>query len=330
VKIEILMKKATCTAVLATIILTGNLCAGAPLRFEKVSDHCYYLQTKGEAANVFAVVTDEGILLMDPPPEPDLTPTVDALKRLSTKAVRWVAFSSPRSAVSAGARFFAEQGAMLLAGKQLRALSASIMIADAKPAAAPGSSAGTASFPWLVFDRQIHLFPSSLEIRFTALQHKARTGGDVVVYVPAEKVLFVGALYESARYPEIDDVAQGDAAEWIDGLKQVVDSIPVLKPAITQVKPDPKTVPEKTLEEGIAVISSRGEASNFQNLKDLLSACQKLRTDISRAIKAGRSCENFLGSSRADTYRSYGNFDSYGARLCESIESAPEPESPGK
>jgi glyoxylase-like metal-dependent hydrolase (beta-lactamase superfamily II) len=324
------MRKASIAAIIAVTILMGNPCLGAPLRFEKVSDHCYYLQTKGEAGNVFAVVTDDGILLVDPPPEPDLTVAVDALKRLSAKPVRWVAFSSPRSAGSAGARFFAEQGAMLLAGRQLRALSASIMIADAKPAAAPGSSAGAVSFPWLVFDRQIHLFPSNLEIRIAALQHRARTGGDVVVYVPAEKVLFVGGLYEPARYPDIDGVAQGDAAEWIEGLKQVVDSIPVLKPAIPQAKTDPKTAPEKTLEEGIAVVSSRGEASNFQNVKDLLSACQKLRTDISRAIKAGRSCENFLGSSRADTYRSYGNFDSFASELCEAIESAPETEPPGK
>jgi hypothetical protein len=324
------MKKAAFAAVLAFTILISNPCLGSPLRFEKVSEHCYYLQTKGGAENVFAVVTDEGILLVDPPSEPDLTPTTDALKRLSSKPVRWVTFSSPRSAGSAGVRFFAEQGAMLLAGKQLRALSTSIVIADAKPEAAPGSSAGAASFPWLVFDRQIHLFPANLEIRITALQHIARTGGDVVVFVPAEKVLFVGGLYEPARYPDIDGVAQGDAAEWINGLKQVADSIPILKSAIPQVKPDPKTAADKSLEEGIAVISSRGDVSNLQNLKDLLSACQKLRTDMSKAVKAGRSCDNFLSSSRADIYRSYGNFDSYAAQLCESIESAPEPEPPGK
>ena len=168
----------------------------------------------------------------------------------------------------------------------------------------------------------MHLFPQNLEIRITALEHKAQTGGDVVVYVPAEKVLFVGGLYEPARYPDIDTAAQGDASDWVDGLKQVVDSVPVLKPAIPQAKTESKTGIEKTLEEGIAVISGHGEASNFQNMKDLLNASQKLRADILKSIKGGRECEDFLNSSRANIYRSYSNFDTYAGNLCESLATA--------
>jgi hypothetical protein len=61
------------------------------------------------------------------------------------------------------------------------------------------------------------------------------------------------------------------------------------------VKPEPKAEQEKTLEEGIIVIviSSHGEASNLQNMKDVLEACQKLRRDISRAVKMGRTCDSF-------------------------------------
>jgi hypothetical protein len=111
----------------------------------------------------------------------------------------------------------------------------------------------------------------------------------------------------------------------VDGLKQVVDSIPVLKPAIPQAKVDPKTEPEKTLEEGITVISAQGEISNLQNVKDFLSACIKLRADMAKAAKAGRrSCEDFINSSRADVYRSYGNFEAYATQLCETPAHSPE------
>ncbi len=315
------MNRAIIIVLLPLMLWMSSPLFGAPIRFEKVSEHCYYLQLKG-GDNVFAVVTDEGILVVNPPSEPDLSVAADALKRLSARAVRWVAFSSPRAVRSTGTRFFSEQGAMLLAGAQLRSLSISMSTpeVDAKGLLAPGISSGELpSFPWLIFDHQMHLFPQNLDIRITALQHKAQTGGDVVVYVPAEKVLFVGELYEAARYPDIDTAAQGDAGDWIDGLKQVVDSIPVLKPAISQAKTESKTAPEKTLEEGIAVVSARGEVSNFQNMKDMLSACQKLRADILKSIKAGRSCEDFLSSSKADTYRSYSNFDPYAAKLCESL-----------
>ncbi len=231
-------------------ILRSGDSFGAPLRFQKVSDHCFYLQLKESGENVAAIVTDEGILIVDPPSEPELSATADALKRLSPKPVRWVVFSNPRAVLSSGARFFAEQGAMLLAGTQLRNLSASIRATDTKETSATGGNAGElSSFPWLIFEHQLNLFPSNLEIRILALQHKGITGGDVVVHVPAEKVLFVGRLYEAAQYPDIDTAAQGNAAEWVDGLKQVVDSVPVLKPAIpqkpaiTQVKTDPKVDP---------------------------------------------------------------------------------------
>ena len=316
------MNRAIISALLALIIWMCAPLFGAPLRFEKVSEHCYYLQLKGGGENVFAVVTDEGILVVNPPSGPDLSVAADALKRLSAKAVRWVAFSSPRAVRSAGARFFSEHGAVLLAGAQLRSISTSIPGADAQGTIAPGSNSEMPSFPWLIFDRRMYLFPQSLEIRITALQHKAQTGGDVVVFVPAEKVLFVGGLYEAARYPDIDTAAQGDASDWIDGLKQVVDSVPVLKPAIPQTKTESKTGIERTLEEGIAVISAHGEASNFQNMKDLLSASQKLRAEILKSIKAGRGCEDFLNSSRASIYRCYSNFETYAGSLCESLAAA--------
>jgi glyoxylase-like metal-dependent hydrolase (beta-lactamase superfamily II) len=314
------MKRFVITVFFLLALWGGNQSLGAPLRFEKVSDHCYYLQLKESGDNVAVVVTDEGILVVDPPSEPDLTPTVAALKRVSLKPVRWVVFSNPRSARSGGGQFFAEQGAVLLGGAKLRAISSSLATPDT------GSVAGDLSaFPWLIFDTQIHLFPANMEIRIMALQHKAITGGDVVVHIPAEKVLFAGRVYESARYPEIDTAAHGDADEWVDGLKQVIDSVPVLKPAIPQAKVNPKTEPEKTLEEGIVVLSARGEISNLQIAKDLLSASQKLRAEIVKVVKAGRSCDNFINSSRADGYRLYGNFNAYATQLCESLSSASNP-----
>jgi glyoxylase-like metal-dependent hydrolase (beta-lactamase superfamily II) len=335
--VEIRMKRGLIAAVVAFAVWSGNVSSGAPVRFEKVSDHCYYLQL-GSGENIAAIVTDDGIVVVDPPEEPDLSLMVEDLKRLSPKKVRWVVFSSPRSARSAGARFFAEQGALLIGSSQLRTLSPSVPGVNSKESAAPNSnSADAASYPWLIFDRQIHLFPSNLEVKIIALEQKAVTGGDVVLYVPSEKVLLVGKLYEAARYPDIDTAALGNAGTWVEGAKQVIDSVPILKsaippkpavplpaallpkPALPQSKADPKTEPEVTLEEGIAVVSSLGEVSNLQNMKDLVSACQKLRTDMSRAVRAGRSCDNFLASSRANIYRVYGNFNAYAGPLCETI-----------
>lgn len=334
------MNRLAWAAVIALTVGEGSLSFAAAGRFEKVTDHCYSLQLKS-GENVAAIITDDGILVVDPPAEPDLSQVVESLKRLSLKPVRWVVLTNPRSALSAGAVYFAEQGAMLIGGAQLRSVSTSM--------AGPGGStgAGSASYSWLVFDHQVHLFPANLEIRIMAVDPKGTTGGDVVLHVPAERVIFVGKFYEAARYPEIDIAAQGNVATWTDALKQIIDSVPALKlaippkppvpsrpavppkpavppgPAGLQAKADAKE-PEITIEEGIAVVTGFGEISNLQNMKDLLSACQKLRADISKAAKSGRSCENFLDSSRADMYRVYGNFNSYAAQLCEGIASSPE------
>jgi hypothetical protein len=165
----------------------------------------------------------------------------------------------------------------------------------------------------------LHLYPSGLEVRLVSVQHKARTGGDLVLYVPDEKVLLVGDLYESARYPDIDYTSEGSALGWLDGLKQVMDSIPLLKSAIPQAKSETKPKQEKTLEEEVLVISSRDVVSNLQNVKDLLDGSQKLRRDISRAVKSGRSCDRFLASPVSYPYRSYGNLTSYAQQLCVSL-----------
>jgi hypothetical protein len=310
-------------AILGTVTLllaAASVCYGAPLRFEKLSEHCYLLQLQ-EPGNVAAIATDDGVLIVNPPSESALPGVLEALKRLSLKPVRWVAFTDFRYSRNAGAKYFAERGAVLLASAQFRTAS--------KRLAEPGEA--KASFSWLYFNRQMRLFPAGLEVRIIAVQSKARSGGDIVVFAPAEKFLFTGALFEFALYPEIDTEAGGDALGWIDGMKQVVASVPLLKSAIPpktvvsqakpQSKPAPSPTPDKTLEEGVIVVSARGGASNLQNVKDVLESAQKLRDELSRRVKSGRTCDDFLVSVGADPFRNLGNLDDYLAKLCSALSS---------
>ena len=144
------------------------------------------------------------------------------------------------------------------------------------------------------------------------------------MHVPDEKVLFVGDLYESARYPDIDTDSEGSALEWIDGVEQVIDSVPVLKSAIPEEGSESEEEEEKTLEEYIAVVSARGEVSNLQNMKDLLEACQRLQSYVKRAIDNGRSRDRFLSLSATGPYYSYGNLAPYTAHLYEALKALTE------
>jgi hypothetical protein len=307
------MRRAIIAVVLFFIVSCSNGSFGAAPRFLKVSDHCYYMQLKESGENVAVVVTDDGVVMVNPPQEPGLSIAMEALATVTAKTVRWVVFTEPGPSRNADTRFFSDRNALILTSARLQTLS------PPEPARPNGDAPAAPTPARLIFDGQMHLFPSNVEVRIIALQHKARTGGDVVVFVPAEKILIVGGLYEAARYPNIDIAAGGSAADWMDGMKQLIDAVPVLKAAIPAAKPAPKSEQEKTLEEGFIVVSGRGEASNLQNMKDLLESCKKLRTDIARAVKAGRTCDSFLASSVADPYRSYSNLESYARQLFEAL-----------
>jgi glyoxylase-like metal-dependent hydrolase (beta-lactamase superfamily II) len=321
--------------VFSVIVVLSILCANESFadtpRFERVSDHCYYLRFEESEANVAVVVSEDGILMVDPPQEQNLSLVIDALSRISRRAVRWIVFTNPRFFHTAGTRYFAKRGALLLASQSLQVMveSGSETVSNYPEILREwirhiAFEEETGSYGWVIFDNEMRLFASDLEIRIMAIQHKARTGGDVVVHVPDEKVLIVGDLYESARYPDIDTASKGSPLEWIDGVEQVINSVPLLKSAIPEEGSESEEEEERTLEERIAVVSANGEVSNLQNMKDLLEACQRLQRYVERAVDRGRSLERFLTLSATGPYFSYGNLESYAAQLFEAFKTPTE------
>ncbi len=323
---------------LAAASANPDFCAGGPaaaLRFEKASDHVYFLQPKDERANVVAVLSAEGFLLINPPSEQDIQPVLEALKRISARPVRWVVNTDYLQDRAGGGNTLLGQGAALLASKELRQLAAAARAnsVEETPAGQQGKSAvgeesrGDAG-PRITFTRQMHLFPDSLEIRIIAVPHKARTAGDILVFIPAEKVLITGELFVKGSFPQIEPVAGGGSAlGWIDGLKQAIDTVPLLKSAMPTPKPDPNKPPpeEKTLEEQVTVIPGHGPRSNLQEMKDLLEAAAKLRAEVSKAVGAGRGRESTLNSSALGAARSLGNFESFSALLFDELAARKAP-----
>jgi hypothetical protein len=303
-------------------------CAAA--RFEKLSDHCYYLQSKGDEANVGAVVTDEGVLLINPPSQSGLASTLDALKRLTTKPVRWIAGTDYRFTRSPICPSFEEQGAVFVESQALQDNATTIgegtavenppSQAKAKEPSTADSNAPSANCSQLLFKNQMRLFPAGVEVRLFALEHKSHSAADMVVFVPNEKVLFVGDLFEHGNYPTIDASPGGGSAQgWLDGFRQAIDAVPLLKAAKPQPKVETKPGEEKSLEELVTVVASRGPSSNLLEMKSLLELSRKLRTEVTRAAKAGRDKDSFLASAAADQYRLYGNLESFVAQLFAEI-----------
>ena len=311
------MKRASGIPACALSLLIGVQCHAAAPRFEKVSDHCYFFESKGEAANAAAVVSDDGVLLVNPPGEADPSAALEALRKLTTRPVRWIVHTDYRFKRSGGARRFVEQGALVLGSRQLDILASEAPAApDANTAKAPDSAAPTR----LVFKHQMRVYPGGVEVRMIALHTKALTGGDVIVFVPSEKVLMVGNLYVAGRFPDIDVTPGGGSVlGWLDGMKQAIDAVPLLKAAIplkTEIKPGEE---EKSLEETVAVLPARGPKSNLQEMKDLLEAAHKLRAEIAKQVTAGRDSDTFLASPAAEPFRSFENLDGFVRQLFDAL-----------
>ena len=78
-------------AAVTAISLVASFVASAPLpRFVKVSPHSYYLRSAGDEGNVGAVVTDDGVILIDTQRERNVPQVLEALRRVTAKPVAWV------------------------------------------------------------------------------------------------------------------------------------------------------------------------------------------------------------------------------------------------
>ncbi len=309
-------------AVALSIILMPAIAPAAMVpapAFIKASSHFYYLEFAPGTPNTGAVVTSEGVLLIDPPPDAETPALLSALKALTSRPVRWVVMTDYQRARAGGAATFVKQGAALICSKELNRLATAASAPGLDPALPP---APDASDPRFVFGGQLHLFPAGIEIRIIAIRHRARTAGDVIVFVPSEKVLQVGDLFNPATYPIIDNgPGEGSAPGWIDGLKQAVESVPLLKSAMPQPKPEPTAPPEPelTVEETVTVIPAYGAPANLQQMKSLLAVVVKLRAEATRAVAAGRDREDFVRLLAADPYGTYGNLEAFAGQLFDDL-----------
>ena len=286
----------------------------AAARFRKLSPHFFCLESGVELPNTGAIVTEEGVLLIDPPPEAQSATMLSALRAVTSRPVRWVVITDFQK--TGGAAVIAKQGAAWIDSRELDRLAIAAAASDPNPAA-PSVPASR-----FVFGSQLHLFPAGVEIRLMAVKGRARTAGDLVVFLPSEKILAVGDLYTPGSYPAIDiGPGEGTALGWIDGLKEVIESVPLLKSAMPQPKPDPAAAlePEKTLEESVIVVPGRGKPSDLQQMKDLLASAQRLRLDAARAVATGRSSESFVNSLAVTSFGAYINYEAFASLLYEEL-----------
>lgn len=163
------------------------------------------------------VVLPEGILVVDASmSDRTAAALADTIRaRSGAKPVRWVVNTHAHEDHYGGDLYFADRGATLIAQKGAAGQIDSVLAA--RRAAAPGDAKSPPLKPCARVEHQMKLGPASRRVEIVWLGHPAHTGGDLVVYLPKQKIVFAGDLAWNRAVPWLLD-PQMSVAGWNESL----------------------------------------------------------------------------------------------------------------
>jgi len=194
----------------ADVNLRGLTAADFP-RVKKLADHVYTFEQidptkRTVTVNNLIVVTPDGVLVAEGQGTVENTQAlVAAIATLTPQPIKYVVVGSEHgdhtggnSAFPAGATFIASPSSKATFERQA---SAAGRRANARPVVVPSET---------VADRRV-LMLGGIEIDILMLG-RAHTGGDLEVYLPRERVLFMSEVFSNRIFPSM---ANGYPSEWV-------------------------------------------------------------------------------------------------------------------
>src|SRR5579862_991967 len=179
--------------------------APRPATTQKVKDGLYMIS--GEGGNVAALLTDEGVILVDDMYDRNFAAVMGQVKSLSEKPVRYVLNTHQHDDHSGSSAQMLAASVEVIAHRNARIN----MIALKQPGA-----------PRIAFDEEMDVHLGGKEVR-TRHYGRGHTGGDAVIYFPEQKVIHTGDLFLTRpTQPYIDYANGGSAIEWTKALDEVL------------------------------------------------------------------------------------------------------------
>ena len=176
----------------------------------KIADDLYAIHNDFVPGNVTALITSEGVVLVDDKFEVDHDGIMAELKKVTSQPVKYVINTHHHGDHSGGNAKLQAMGVQVVASEQARR---NMVDGDQ-----PGQ-------PNVTIDRHayIHLGGKTAEIYYFG---RAHTNGDIVVHFPAQRTLAAGDMftYGDATPQLIDYPGGGSAKEWtstLDGALQL-------------------------------------------------------------------------------------------------------------
>ncbi len=226
----------------------------AVLVTEKIKDDLYLII--GNGGNVAFLVTNEGVILIDDKYDVDHAAILEQIKAVTSQPVKYVFNTHYHSDHSGGNAKFLPT-AEIISHRNSRTNIVEGKQSNAEPNMQPAR---------VVFSEETSVFLGGKEVRARYFG-RGHTNGDIVIYFPAHKIIHTGDLMAGVT-PLIDYSGGGSLADY----SKTVDA------AMAAFEFD-------------TVIPGHGKVTNKAGLKTYRDGVEKMRTEITGLIRAGKTQE---------------------------------------
>jgi glyoxylase-like metal-dependent hydrolase (beta-lactamase superfamily II) len=227
--------------------------AGEPaeLSLIEVRDDIYVIHNALVPGNVTALITDEGVLLVDDKYAVDYENIMDMLASITDQPVVYVVNTHYHGDHSGSNALMQDEGARVIASENARVK----MIEGNQP-----------GLPDLTLDEHMRIHIGGVPVDIYQLG-RGHTDGDIVVHFPEQRVLAAGDLFTNGRgLPQLIDYAGGGSARaWTQTLTRVL------------------TLDFET------VVPGHGRVSTYAELMAYRDESQRLQDTVREMNRAGRT-----------------------------------------
>ncbi len=218
---------------LALLALSGHAADGPPMVAQQVAPTAWYVEgvsalgspaNQNFISNAGFVVTPAGVVVIDALGSPALAERLAGeIRKITPLPITHVIVTHYHADHIYGLQAFKAMGARVLAHRAAKVYmnseTARLRLEASREELAPWVNESTRlveADEWLDGDRTLRVGGLDFQIRIVGPSH---TPEDLVVYVPAQKVLFAGDLVFRSRIPY---VGQADSRQWIAALEKLL------------------------------------------------------------------------------------------------------------
>ena len=205
---------------LSSGLLTAQERESSPVSLQKITESVYQVNG-GQGSNGGAIIGEDAVLLIDSKMnEESVNQTINAIKQLTDKPIRYLFNTHSDGDHIMGNRYF-PASMVFMAHKNCR---------DDffKENFGRESDWGEAEFypftPSITFTKKMDLWLGKDKVEFYYFG-AGHTTGDAFVYVPEEKVVFIGDMYFTGRPQLIHSIKNGNSFQYVSTMTQMLEAL---------------------------------------------------------------------------------------------------------